>query len=70
MKRTSTVKVIFEDGTRASAIVSTSGNSLTRDEAQTQHDRAVDSIADTLRDLRFVSVAPWRRVKISGGKPA
>jgi hypothetical protein len=69
MKRISTVKVAFEDGTRAEAVVTTSGRQLTREEAQTQHDRVVDRIAESLRDLSYTSTAPWRRVRITGGQP-
>jgi hypothetical protein len=67
MKRKSTVKIRFDNGTVASAVVTTNSPSrifLTRRESKQQHDEAVDKIADALRSLPYVPNAPLRTVTI------
>ena len=64
MVRTSRVRVKFDNGTVSEAIVRTKGVELTRDEAQRQHDEAVDSVSQAIRTLAYVGTAPLRAVEI------
>lgn len=64
MTRTTKVRVRFDNGTKAEAVISTDGVELTRDEAKYQHDDAVDSVINSLRTLRYVGTAPLRNVII------
>jgi hypothetical protein len=72
MLRKSVVRVKFDNigsfrkrsGNTVEAIVRTNGRNLTRDEAQTQHDAAVDRVVDAIRSLPYVGTAPLRAVEI------
>jgi hypothetical protein len=67
MKRVSTVKVKFNNGQFATAIITIDSRiktRLTRDEAQHQHDEAVDNVVSALRSLPYVGTAPLRSVQI------
>jgi hypothetical protein len=65
MKRTSKVKVNFDDGTRVQVVVTTEGNHLMRDEAQQQHDDAVDGCVSAVKTLRYAGIAPYRCVHVT-----
>ena len=70
MKRTSRVRVYFEKKQRGKntnfvdVLVKTNGVGLTRDEAETQHDAAIDRVVEAVRHLPYVGTAPLRSVSI------
>lgn len=64
MTRTSRVRVNFDNGTIAETIVRTIGKDLTREEANRQHDEAVDNVVNAIRSLPYAGQAPLRAVEI------
>lgn len=64
MKRTTKVQVKFDNGTTATAIVTTVGTDLTREEAKSQHDEAIDNVVGALRTLPYAGTAPIRNVRV------
>ncbi len=69
MKRSSLVTIRFENGTKVQARVvtdTTRTGTMLRDEANEQHDAAVDNVVGALRTLPYLPTAPLRRVSIQG----
>lgn len=64
MKRKSTIRVDFPDGSFSIATVLTKGNELTRDESQSQHDTMVDDVVAAVRCMQYAGTAPLRNVSI------
>jgi hypothetical protein len=72
MLRKSVVRIKFDNvgsfrkrnGNHVEVIVRTNGKNLTRDEAQEQHDSAVDKVVEAVRTLPYVGTAPLRAVEI------
>lgn len=74
MKRVSRIRIAFDSnnykgkrGNFAEAIVTNNGVGLTRDEAQSRHDEAVDKVVEAIRTLPYTGTAPLRSVRIRNG---
>lgn len=66
MKRKTTIRIQYDDGQTAEAIVTTNNKKarLARFEAAAQHDHAVDAVVQALRNIPYAPAAPLRAVRL------